>query len=111
MDENDEPKTKAIERLKTDLGVDDTKATGLIEDAVILVLDYTNQDKMLDSMWLYARQLATVAFNRESTEGESSRSEGGISQSFVEDIPLNIQRGLNRYRLGKVVSFYAPDET
>lgn len=109
MDENNEPKTKAIERLKTDLGVDD--ATGLIEDAVILVLDYTNQDKMLDSMWLYARQLATVAFNRESTEGESSRSEGGISQSFVEDIPLNIQRGLNRYRLGKVVSFYAPDET
>lgn len=109
MDENNEPKTKAIERLKTDLGVDD--ATGLIEDAVILVLDYTNQDKMLDSMWLYARQLATVAFNRESTEGESSRSEGGVSQSFIEDIPLNIQRGLNRYRLGKVVSFYAPDET
>ncbi|MDN5956301.1 MAG: phage head-tail connector protein [Lactobacillus sp.] len=109
MDENNEPKTKAIERLKTDLGVDD--ATGLIEDAVILVLDYTNQEKMLDSMWLYARQLATITFNRESTEGESSRSEGGISQSFVEDIPLNIQRGLNRYRLGKVVSFYAPDET
>lgn len=110
MEEN-EPKTKAIERLKTDLGVDDNKATGLIEDAVILILDYTNQDKMLDSMWLYARQLATVAFNRENTEGESSRSEGGISQSFVEDIPLNIQHGLNRYRLGKVVSFYAPDET
>ncbi|MGO3417044.1 MAG: phage head-tail connector protein [Lactococcus cremoris] len=110
MEEN-EPKTKAIERLKTDLGVDDNKATGLIEDAVILVLDYTNQDKMLDSMWLYARQLATVAFNRENTEGESSRSEGGLSQSFVEDIPLNIQHGLNRYRLGKVVSFYAPDET
>ncbi|MHB9679752.1 phage head-tail connector protein [Lactococcus lactis] len=109
MDENNEPKTKAIERLKTDLGVDD--ATGLIEDAVILVLDYTNQDKMLDSMWLYARQLATITFNRESTEGESSRSEGGVSQSFIEDIPLNIQRGLNRYRLGKVVSFYAPDET
>ena len=110
MEEN-EPKTKAIERLKTDLGVDDNKATGLIEDAVILVLDYTNQDKMLDSMWLYVRQLATITFNRESTEGASSRSEGGISQSFVEDIPLNIQRGLNRYRLGKVVSFYAPDET
>ena len=48
MDENDEPKTKAIERLITDLGVDGDKATGLIEDAVILVLDYTNQDKMLD---------------------------------------------------------------
>lgn len=108
----DDDKLKdSINRLKSDLEIDEVKAINLINDAVILVLDYTNQDKMLDSMWLYARQLATITFNRESTEGESSRSEGGVSQSFIEDIPLNIQRGLNRYRLGKVVSFYAPDET
>lgn len=106
----DDKLNNSINRLASDLGIDEVKATNLINDAVIIVLDYTNQDKMLDSMWLYARQLATVAFNRENTEGESSRSEGGVSQSFVEDIPLNIQRGLNRYRLGKVVSFYAPDE-
>ncbi|MBU5243717.1 hypothetical protein KQH98_10580 [Lactococcus lactis] len=108
---DDDKLKNSINRLKSDLEIDEVKATNLINDAVILVLDYTNQDKMLDSMWLYARQLATITFNRESTEGESSRSEGGISQSFIEDIPLNIQRGLNRYRLGKVVSFYAPDET
>lgn len=107
---DDDKLKNSINRLKSDLEIDEVKATNLINDAVILVLDYTNQDKMLDSMWLYARQLATITFNRESTEGESSRSEGGISQSFVEDIPQNIQRGLNRYRLGKVVSFYAPDE-
>ncbi len=110
MEEND-LQTKAVKRLAEDLGIDETRATNLIEDAVVLILDYTNQDEMQNSMWLYARQLATISHNRESTEGESSRSEGGISQSFVEDIPLNIQRGLNRYRLGKVVSFYAPDET
>lgn len=110
MEEN-EAKTKVIERLKTDLDIEASKATGLIEDAVMLVLDYTGQDEMQESMWLYARQLATIALNRESTEGETSRSEGGISQFFIEDIPLNIQRGLNRYRLGKVVSFYALDET
>jgi hypothetical protein len=110
MEEN-ELQTKAVKRLAEDLGIDETRATNLIEDAVVLILDYTNQDEMQNSMWLYARQLATISYNRESTEGESSRSEGGISQSFVEDIPLNIQRGLNRYRLGKVVSFYAPDET
>lgn len=108
---DDDKLNNSINRLKSDLEIDEVKATNLINDAVILVLDYTNQDKMLDSMWLYARQLATITFNRESTEGESSRSEGGVSQSFIEDIPLNIQRGLNRYRLGKVVSFYAPDET
>ena len=110
MEEN-EPKTKAIERLKTDLGVDDNKATGLIEDAVILVLDYTCRDEMADPMWLYARQLATITFNRESTEGESSRSEGGISQTFIDGIPSSIKSSLNRYRIGKVVSYYAPDKT
>ena len=110
MEEN-ELQTKAVKRLVEDLGIDGTQASNLIEDAVVLILDYTNQDEMQNSMWLYARQLATINFNRESTEGESSRSEGGVSQSFVEDIPLNIQRGLNRYRLGKVVSYYAPDET
>ena len=87
---DDDKLKNSINRLKSDLEIDEVKATNLINDAVILVLDYTNQDKMLDSMWLYARQLATITFNRESTEGESSRSEGGISQSFVEDIPLNI---------------------
>lgn len=110
MEEN-ELQTKAVKRLVEDLGIDGTRASNLIEDAVVLILDYTNQDEMQNSMWIYARQLATISYNRESTEGESSRSEGGVSQSFVEDIPLNIQRGLNRYRLGKVVSFYAPDET
>lgn len=108
---DDDKLKNSINRLASDLEIDEVKATNLINDAVILVLDYTDQDKMLDSMWLYARQLATITFNRESTEGESSRSEGGVSQSFIEDIPQNIQRGLNRYRLGKVVSFYAPDET
>lgn len=108
---DDDKLKNSINRLKSDLEIDELKAINLINDAVILVLDYTCRDEMADPMWLYVRQLATITFNRESTEGESSRSEGGISQSFVEDIPLNIQRGLNRYRLGKVVSFYAPDET
>jgi len=107
----DDKLNNSINRLASDLGIDEEKATNLINDAVIIVLDYTCRDEMADPMWLYVRQLATITYNRESTEGELSRSEGGISQSFVEDIPLNIQRSLNRYRLGKVVSFYAPDET
>ena len=76
-----------------------------------LILDYTNRDTMLDSFYFYASKLAVIAWNREGSEGESSRSEGGVSQSFIEDIPADVKSGLNRYRLGKVVSFYAPKET
>lgn len=108
---DDEKLINAIQRLVADLGISEAKAKNLIEDAVIMVLDYTSRDVMFDAMWLYARQLAIIAFNRESTEGESNRSEGGVSQSFIDDIPQNIKRSLNRYRVGKVVSYYAPDGT
>ena len=108
---DDEKLKNAIQRLIDDLGIDGTKAKNLIDDAVIMVLDYTGRDVMVDAMLLYARQLAIIAFNREGNEGESSRSEGGVSQSFIEDIPQSIKHSLNRYRVGKVVSYYAPDET
>ena len=107
----DDKQKVSIDRLVSDLGIDETKAENLIDDAVVIVLDYTNRDVMVDAMWLYARQLATIAYNREGNEGEASRAEGGVSQSFVEDIPLNIKHSLNRYRIGKVVSYYAPKRT
>lgn len=108
---DDEKLINAIQRLATDLAINEAKAKNLIEDAVIMVLDYTSRDEMVDAMLLYARQLAIIAFNREGNEGESSRSEGGVSQSFIEDIPQSIKHSLNRYRVGKVVSYYAPDGT
>ena len=49
MEEND-LQTKAVKRLAEDLGIDETRATNLIEDAVVLILDYTNQDEMQNSM-------------------------------------------------------------
>lgn len=104
---DDTAKNKAIERLSENLLVDKQKAEDLLEDAVVIVLDYTNREAMVDELWIYARQLATIAFNMQGDEGEISRSEGGVSRTFVTDIPTNIQRGLNRYRVGKVVSYYA----
>lgn len=105
----DEKRKAAIEVLVQQLGIDESMATVLIEDAETLVLDYTYRDSMEDGMWVYARQIATIAFNQQGAEGEASRSEGGVSRSFITDIPLQIQRGLNRFRVGKVVSYYAPN--
>ena len=104
---DDTAKNKAIDRLSENLLVDKQKVEDLLEDAVVIVLDYTNREDMTDELWIYARQLATIAFNMQGDEGEISRSEGGVSRTFVTDIPASIQRGLNRYRVGKVVSYYA----
>lgn len=106
----DEKRDEVISVLAEQLEISPNSATVLIEDAVALVLDYTGREAMIDSMWVYTRQLATIAYNQQGAEGEASRSEGGVSQSFLTDIPVSIQRGLNRFRKGKVVSYYAPTE-
>ncbi|MEF9840326.1 MAG: hypothetical protein RR791_05170 [Lachnospiraceae bacterium] len=46
-------------------------------------------------------ELAIIFFNREGTEGETSRSEGGISTSIVE-IPEMIKRTISQNRLARV---------
>lgn len=90
---------------------DESKIKGLLEDAIILILDYTNQPEMNDNLYYYARQLVVISWNQEGNEGETSRSEGGVSQTFISDIPEKLKLGLNRHRLGKVVSYYAPKKT
>lgn len=113
MDEGSiEKHTKVlIERLEADETNDFQRVKGYLEDAVILILDYTNREKMTDNLYFYARQMVVIAWNQESNEGESSRTEGGVSQSFITDIPDKLKSGLVRHRLGKVVSFYASQKT
>ncbi|MDA9470581.1 phage head-tail connector protein [Enterococcus sp. 5H] len=99
-----------VVRLGTEVS-ESEKIKGMLEDAVILILDYTNRDKMTDQLYYYARQLVVITWNQEGNEGEASRSEGGVSQSFITDIPEKLKAGLNNYRLGKVVKYYAPKKT
>ncbi|WP_413506328.1 phage head-tail connector protein [Brochothrix thermosphacta] len=89
-------KTKEIEKLQV-----------LLEDAEVAVRDYCNRTEMIDELKVYARQIAVIAYNRQGTEGETSRSEGGVSIAYAADIPSDIKLSLNKYRKGKVGSFYA----
>lgn len=84
------------------------KLRGLIEDAMFLILDFTGRDSdnIPEPLYYYARQLAVISWNHEGNEGEVSRSEGGVSQNFITDIPADIQSGIRRYRLGKVIKRY-----
>lgn len=102
-----------LERLDGVSEKDKTKIKGLLEDAITLILDYTARsvEQMNDSLYYYARQLVVIAWNQEGNEGDAARSEGGVSHTFITDIPDKLKSGLNNHRLGKVVSFYAPKET
>lgn len=65
------------------------------------VVSLANRTKMIDQLKPAVRDWAIVAYNRMGTEGETSRSGGGISSSFAE-IPKDIEDVIKRYRLGRV---------
>lgn len=73
----------------------------LLDEAEAFVLEYTGRTKMKPQLQKAVRDLAVIALNRMGTEGESSRSEAGESYSFT-DLPVSIERVLNRYRLARV---------
>ena len=66
----------------------------MAEDAV---LDYIGCDKLPNGAESIVIKLAVIYYNRLGNEGEAARSEGGISQSFVTDIPDDIKRQLYNY--------------
>ena len=66
-----------------------------------MYLNLAWRTKMIYSLKPAARDWAVVAYNRLGMQGETSRSEGGISSAFAE-IPKEIEETIKRYRLGRV---------
>lgn len=86
-------------------GDEKERLTDIYEDALSESLGYCNRDEAVEGMATSIRDLAKIRYNQEGAEGETSRSEGGVSRSFEEGIPRKIRSALNRYRLAKVGRF------
>ena len=65
------------------------------------ILALTNRKSLPDSLKTTQTRLAVIAYNRLGTEGEVSRSEGGIASAF-SDMPADILKAIKSKRLGKV---------
>lgn len=91
-----------LEKIKIRLGISDISQDNLLnqvlEDAQSEILDYCNRDILPIKAEGLQRELAIVYYNRQGSEGESSRSEGGISVSYSTEIPGNIKSRLNAFR-------------
>lgn len=94
-----------IVKLKVRLGITDNKQDclllQLLDDAGAEILDYCNRETLPIKAESLQRELAVTHYNRLNSEGESSRSEGGISVSYSTEIPENIKSRLNSFRLLK----------
>lgn len=89
-----------LERFKLLAGITDDSQDGLITallaDAADSVRDYIGRDEVPARLISVQVQLAVIAYNKRGAEGESSRSEGGISQSF-EGLPPELLARLKNY--------------
>ena len=93
-----------VEKLQVRLKEKDTDLLEqLLEDAEAEILDYCNRNILLPRMFGLQRELAIIYYNRLGSEGESSRSEGGVSVSYSTDIPENIKSRLMAFRRLKLV--------
>ncbi|MDQ0460864.1 saccharopine dehydrogenase-like NADP-dependent oxidoreductase [Clostridium sardiniense] len=90
--------------------VDKKLLNQLLEDAESEILDFCNRDVLLDKMEGLQRELAIIYYNRMGSEGESSRSEGGVSVSYSTEIPENIKARLISYRRLKAVGIANADK-
>ena len=88
-----------LKKLKLKPGVigNDEFLKSLLQDAEDTVLDMIGRDVLPQRLESVVVELALIAYNRQGTEGETSRSEGGMSASFLNDLPPYMQRRLLNY--------------
>ena len=80
---------------------DETLLTVLLQEAEERILSETRRSTMIPALRPAVRSWAITAYNRLGMEGETSRSEAGITSSFVE-IPKDVLDAIVTYRLARV---------
>lgn len=75
--------------------------TDIVQDTITDVVEYINLEEGIDiptSCVSIVKDIVIVKCNKLGSEGLSSESYSGVSQSYIEDIPKDIIRKLKRYR-------------
>lgn len=96
-----------IEEIKILLGdavanYSDAQIALALKMAIAEIEQYCNRE--LDStLELIAEKIAVIKLNRTNTEGLASQAYSGISESYIDGYPAEIQVVLNRKRKIKIV--------
>ena len=98
----------SLQQLKLLLGLageaQDDLLSMLLDQQTRLALAYCNRAELPPALEGVVVQMAAAAYNRRGAEGESARSEGGVSRSFwPDDLPPSLRAALNRFRRGTVI--------
>lgn len=94
-----------LDRVKTrleDTTVSDDLLNDFIDDATDEVLARTNQEELNSSLERVIVGCVVLYVNRIGTEGTASESYSGVSTSYLDGLPANLQAIINHNtRLGR----------
>lgn len=88
------------------LGLDSSHTNlinALIDDATQEFKDYCNRDDVPQATEAVIVQMVICRYNRLKSEGLTSQSYSGVSESYIDGYPANILKMLNHYRKVKFV--------
>lgn len=88
-------KLRAI--LDKENGQEDEKLSVLLSMAEDTVLDTIGRDTLPERLQSVCIEIAVIMYNRQGTEGDISRTEGGISESYIDGLPQHIRKRLENY--------------
>lgn len=81
---------------------DETVLSSLLLRAENIILSETNREKLTPVLERLLPELVIELYNRSGSEGEQSRSEGGISVSYVDGISSHLLASIRNHRLARV---------
>ena len=81
---------------------DDSILSPLLLRAENIILTMTNRTKLIPVLEGLKLELALELYNKQGSEGEASRSEGGVSVSYKDGISETLKASINHYRLARV---------
>lgn len=91
----------ALETLKHRLGIDgdgqNERLSAMLDEAADTILDLIGRESLPTRLKSVQTEIAVILYNRQGAEGESSRSEGGISRSFLDGLPAELKDRLKNY--------------
>lgn len=97
-----------VKRLGESVAVGDVNfVNSLLNEAEDFTKDKIGRDTIPNRLDSAVVLLSVIAYNKRGAEGESSRSEGGISRAF-DDLPVTLRERYNNYPR-KVGVVYARD--
>ena len=94
----------SIEMLKTLTGEEDTQLlVSLQTRATNLILSETNRTALTPALELLLSEVAIELYNRSGSEGEQSRTEGGIAVVYGENgLSTGLLQRIRMHRLARV---------